>query len=114
MRYLLIAVLLTGCATTPAPTPPATMPPPAVAAPTEPPTRDAKQVRLFRKANPCPSTGQTTGACVGWVVDHKYPRCAGGADTPENMMWQDVRQSYIKDRVERDLCAYMKKARACE
>jgi hypothetical protein len=25
----------------------------------------------FRKANPCPSTGKTTGPCTGYVIDHR-------------------------------------------
>jgi hypothetical protein len=66
--------------------------------------RDPAQVRAFRANHPCPSTGKTTGACPGWVVDHAYPLCAGGADLPSNMSWQEQRQSYIKDRIERELC----------
>jgi len=71
-------------------------------------TRDPSQVRLFRKANPCPATGSTTGACPGYVVDHTYPLCAGGLDIPANMIWQDTKASYIKDRIERELCACKK------
>lgn len=66
--------------------------------------RDPAQVRRFRKEHPCPVTGKTTGACVGWVVDHVWPLCADGLDTPSNMAWQEQRQSYIKDRLERDFC----------
>jgi hypothetical protein len=32
--------------------------------------RSAAARREFRSANPCPSTGRTTGACGGYVVDH--------------------------------------------
>lgn len=67
--------------------------------------RDPAQVRAFRATHACPSTGKMTGACPGWVVDHAYPLCAGGADLPSNMTWQETRQSYIKDRIERELCA---------
>lgn len=67
--------------------------------------RDAAQVRAFRKDHPCPSTGKTTGACPGYVVDHLYPLCAGGEDKPANMQWQELTQSYAKDRLERELCA---------
>ena len=70
--------------------------------------RDPSQVRLFRKANPCPATGSTSGACPGYVVDHAYPLCAGGLDIPANMIWQDTKASYIKDRIERELCACKK------
>jgi hypothetical protein len=66
--------------------------------------RDPAQVSAFRKNHACPSTGKFDGACLGWVVDHNYPLCAGGADLPSNMSWQEQRQSYIKDRIERELC----------
>jgi hypothetical protein len=67
--------------------------------------RDPAQVRAFRKANPCPATGSTTGACPGWVVDHMVPLCAGGPDDPANMAWQERSQSLVKDAHERRLCA---------
>lgn len=70
--------------------------------------RDPHQVVLFRKDHPCPSTGKITGPCPGWVVDHMRPLCANGADLPQNMAWQDVRQSYIKDNLERELCQCLK------
>lgn len=70
--------------------------------------RDPGQVRRFRAEHPCPVTGQTAGACPGWVVDHVYPLCAGGADLPVNMAWQEVRQSYLKDNLERELCRCLK------
>jgi hypothetical protein len=66
--------------------------------------RDRSQVRAFRKANPCPSTGKTTGPCPGWVVDHAWPLCAGGADDPSNMQWEQYLESLRKDRVEIALC----------
>lgn len=68
------------------------------------PPRDPAQVRLFRTMHACPSTNDMTGACPGWVVDHIYPLCAGGKDLPSNMAWQEQRQSYLKDRLERDFC----------
>lgn len=71
--------------------------------------RSSSVVRDFRKDNPCPSTGKTTGACPGWVVDHMIPLCAGGPDVPDNMMWQEKKQSYRKDVYERQLCANIKK-----
>lgn len=72
-------------------------------------SRDPKVVRAFRATHPCPATGKMKGACGGWVVDHAYPLCAGGKDAVENMVWQDVKGSYIKDRIERELCACKKK-----
>lgn len=70
--------------------------------------RDPAQVRAFRKLNPCPSTGKTTGACKGWVVDHKIPLCAGGPDRPENMRWENYEESLLKDKWEREICAFLK------
>lgn len=66
--------------------------------------RDGSQVRAFRKLHACPATGNHTGACPGWVVDHVIPLCAGGADHPDNMQWQERQASYRKDRDERALC----------
>lgn len=74
--------------------------------------RDPAQVRAFRKENACPATKQKTGPCPGWVVDHMIPLCAGGPDTPDNMMWQRQKESYRKDKHERALCARMKKCAA--
>lgn len=73
-----------------------------------PTTRHASTVTMFRKSNPCPVTGKTTGACPGWVVDHGMPLCAGGADAPYNMFWQKTANSYLKDADERRLCALLK------
>lgn len=87
MKRLLVALLLIASA----------------AAAAEP--RDPAQVRAFRKTHACPATDRFTGPCPGWVVDHAYPLCAGGKDLPSNMQWQETRQSYIKDRIERELCA---------
>jgi hypothetical protein len=62
--------------------------------------RERAPVEEFRKTHPCPSTGKTEGACPGYVVDHKYPLCAGGADDPSNMQWEPREHSYTKDRLE--------------
>lgn len=70
--------------------------------------RDPAQVRLFRKTHACPSTHKFTGPCPGWVVDHPVPLCAGGADNPSNMRWQEYRSSLRKDIWERKLCREMK------
>lgn len=71
--------------------------------------RDPGQVRAFRKDHPCPSTGKTSGACSGWVVDHIIPLCWGGPDAPANMQWQEQRASFIKDKFEREACELKKK-----
>jgi hypothetical protein len=54
------------------------------------PKRSAAVVREFRKANPCPATGKTRGACHGFQIDHIRPLCCGGKDGPSNMHWLSV------------------------
>lgn len=54
----------------------------------------------FQRANPCPATGKRTGACPGYVVDHKVPIKRGGPDSPDNMQWQTREAAKAKDRIE--------------
>ncbi len=49
--------------------------------------RSAQAKNSFRKHNPCPSTGKTSGACPGYEVDHRTPLACGGSDSPSNMQW---------------------------
>jgi len=58
----------------------------------------------FRLANPCPSTGDTAGACPGYVIDHIIPTVCGGPEEPANMRWQTLAQAKEKDRWERIGC----------
>lgn len=58
----------------------------------------------FKRLNPCPANGQRRGPCPGWIVDHVYPLCAGGADHHGNMQWQTAIEAKAKDRSERKLC----------
>jgi len=51
----------------------------------------------FKSAHPCPSTGQRSGACPGYVIDHVVPLKRGGADAPSNMQWQTVEAAKQKD-----------------
>jgi hypothetical protein len=62
--------------------------------------RSATAKRDFQKSHSCPSTGRTTGACKGYVIDHVVPLKRGGADAPSNMQWQTVQAAKAKDRVE--------------
>lgn len=66
--------------------------------------RSAAARAAFARAYPCPATGRPRGACPGWVVDHVVPLCAGGADHPSNMQWQEREASYVKDAEERQTC----------
>lgn len=60
-----------------------------------PPERDADgdikrssyRVYQFKKIYPCPVTGQTSGACPDWSVDHVVPMVCGGCDSVGNMQW---------------------------
>lgn len=71
--------------------------------------RNAAAVRAFRKTNPCPATGKTTGACKGWVVDHVVALGCSSIievdkrflDVPRNMQWQATAAAKAKDRWER-------------
>ncbi|HEU5296702.1 MAG TPA: HNH endonuclease signature motif containing protein [Burkholderiaceae bacterium] len=54
----------------------------------------------FKKSHPCPSTGKSSGACPGYVIDHVKPLKRGGADDPSNMQWQTVEAAKEKDKVE--------------
>jgi hypothetical protein len=56
--------------------------------------------RAFRKTHPCPATGQTTGPCPGYVIDHIRPLKRGGADAPWNMQWESLVEARRKDKVE--------------
>lgn len=67
--------------------------------------RSSKAVRDFKKANPCPATGLTTGPCPGYVVDHIHPLCHCGEDTPRNMQWQKIDDAKNKDQWERAICS---------
>jgi hypothetical protein len=54
----------------------------------------------FRKENPCPSTGKTTGKCPGYVIDHSVALCQGGADSKSNLAWQTTADAKAKDKIE--------------
>jgi hypothetical protein len=62
--------------------------------------RSAAAKRSFQRSHPCPSTGKTSGACPGYVVDHVVALKRGGADAPRNMQWQTTAAAKAKDKVE--------------
>jgi hypothetical protein len=49
--------------------------------------RSSAVLAAFRRANPCPSTGLTTGACPGWALDHVIPLASCGCDAVWNLQW---------------------------
>lgn len=55
----------------------------------------------FKRQHPCPSTGRSSGACPGYVVDHKIALECGGLDSPLNMQWQTTAAAKAKDKTER-------------
>jgi hypothetical protein len=46
----------------------------------------------FQRANPCPSTGSTRGACPGYQVDHLIALCLTGpnGDIHSNLQWLSI------------------------
>src|SRR5206468_6412340 len=59
--------------------------------------------RDFERHHTCPSTGKTSSACPGYVIDHVVPLKRGGADAPGNMQWQTKDAAKAKDRWEERL-----------
>ncbi len=60
----------------------------------------------FQHAHPCPATGQPSGKCPGYVIDHIRPLACGGADSAANMQWQTRAEARAKDRHERRRCRH--------
>lgn len=71
--------------------------------------RSSAEVRTFRQAQPCPSTGQFRGACPGYQVDHIRPLCAGGEDKPTNMHWLAVEDHRFKTLVDVRECRKLRR-----
>ena len=67
--------------------------------------RSREVTREFQRQHPCPSTGNTRGACPGYVRDHIWPLACGGPDSVANLQWQTIRDARAKDRWERKNCA---------
>jgi hypothetical protein len=77
--------------------------------------RSRAPVRAFKATHVCPSTGKmdADAPCPRYVVDNRWPLCAGGPDTPENMQFQEYQESLVKDRLERAVCRLMAQLDAC-
>lgn len=58
----------------------------------------------FQRTHPCPSTGETRGACPGYQVDHREALVCGGRDELGNLQWLTVEEHRAKTRVEVKLC----------
>lgn len=67
--------------------------------------RSSTARRHFAAEHPCPATNVAKpDHCLGYVIDHIQPLCAGGADAATNMQWSRLAVSKIKDRVEKATC----------
>src|ERR1700731_2802630 len=66
--------------------------------------RSREVTREFQREHPCPSTGQTSGACPGYRKDHIKPLACGGPDAVWNLQWQTIRDARAKDAWERKAC----------
>ena len=53
-------------------------------------TRKSSVRTAFRKWHHCPVTGQLTGPCNGWEIDHVIPLECGGCDAVSNMQWLPI------------------------
>jgi len=60
----------------------------------------------FKRANPCPATGNAGGACPGYVVGYIEPLCAEGGDVESNMQWQTTAQARANGHWERQYCRF--------
>lgn len=83
---------------------------------TDTPERDAKGkikrsravIAEFKREHPCPVTGESTGACPGWSIDHVIPLACGGCDQIHNLQWltneiKSCSGNLCKDRWERTI-----------
>lgn len=80
---------------------------PALAQPIQ---RSQAEVRAFKRANACPSTGKHRGPCPGWNVEHPIALCAGGEDNHRtNMAWLSIEDHHMKTFVDTRECRKLKK-----
>jgi hypothetical protein len=71
--------------------------------------RSHKALASFKAANPCPATSIVSKKCVGYIIDHIEPLCAGGADSVSNLQWQTVAEAKAKDVLEKRQCAALRR-----
>jgi hypothetical protein len=66
--------------------------------------RDARSGKLIRSREAIREFKRCTGfpqGRPGYVIDHIFPLACGGADVPENMIWQRAADGKQKDKWER-------------
>lgn len=72
----------------------------------------------FMRAHPCPSTGERSGRCQGWQIDHVIPLACGGCDAVNNMQWlpYSLKTAPVvgKDRFERRIYGGYIPTAACD
>lgn len=68
--------------------------------------RSPHAIAAFKKRCACPSTGERSGSCPGWAIDHVIPLDCGGVDAVWNMQWlpdqiKSQKGEFSKDHFER-------------
>ena len=64
--------------------------------------RRSDVLRAFKARYNCPSTGEPTGSCPGWAIDHVIPLSVGGCDTVINLQWLPNEIKSSKGRLPKD------------
>jgi hypothetical protein len=74
--------------------------------------KDARHVTQKMKVAACVAYG-VPGKCPGkgWEIDHRVPRCAGGADDERNLWPQRAPEFHWKDRLETRVCKEIKQGK---
>jgi hypothetical protein len=54
----------------------------------------------FRRLNPCPSNGKTSGSCPGYVVAYVKSPKQGGMHSVTNMQWLTTMEAKGKTKVQ--------------
>jgi len=74
--------------------------------------KDERHVTHVMKVDVCYAYGVTSG-CPGksFEIDHRVPRCAGGADDKRNLWPQPISEAHLKDWLEDRICADIKAAK---
>jgi hypothetical protein len=69
------------------------------------------QVRAeFQRLNPCPASGATRGACLGFEADHVIALCSGGRDEVANLEWRTREDHALKTKFDTMRCRQKRSA----